>query len=214
MLISRIINKMRKLLNNPIHSEKRILAKYGLAQYDTIFSHMTTAEKIAIYNTIKKFKKKIVAAEIGSYLGASACFICSALKSNDKLICIDTWGNDAMQYGNDIDGEKRDTYTEFTNNTSNFNGSIIKLRGWSTDVIGQVRTITDTLDFLFIDGDHNYDGVKKDWDLYSPFLKKGSVIAFHDTEWAEGVNKVIAVNVKPVADIIYKLPNLEILQIR
>lgn len=36
------------------------------------------------------------------------------------------------------------------------------------------------LDFLFIDGDHSYDGVKKDYEDYSPFVRKGGVIAFHD----------------------------------
>ena len=36
------------------------------------------------------------------------------------------------------------------------------------------------LDFLFIDGDHTYEGVKKDFKLYSPLVKKGGIIAFHD----------------------------------
>ena len=43
----------------------------------------------------------------------------------------------------------------------------------------------DKIDFLFIDGDHHYEGVKKDWDLYSPLLKSGSIVDFHDTGWAE-----------------------------
>lgn len=36
------------------------------------------------------------------------------------------------------------------------------------------------LDFLFIDGDHTYDGVKKDFEMYSPLVKKGGMIVFHD----------------------------------
>lgn len=36
------------------------------------------------------------------------------------------------------------------------------------------------LDFIFIDGDHSYEGVKKDFEMYSPLLKKGGYIAFHD----------------------------------
>jgi len=36
-------------------------------------------------------------------------------------------------------------------------------------------------DFLFIDGDHTYEGVKQDWEDYSPFLKKGGIAVFHDT---------------------------------
>lgn len=36
------------------------------------------------------------------------------------------------------------------------------------------------LDFLFIDGDHSYEGVKSDFDFYSPFVRSGGVVAFHD----------------------------------
>jgi predicted O-methyltransferase YrrM len=36
------------------------------------------------------------------------------------------------------------------------------------------------LDYLFIDGDHSYEGVKKDYEMYSPLVRKGGIIAFHD----------------------------------
>lgn len=36
------------------------------------------------------------------------------------------------------------------------------------------------IDFLFIDGDHTYDGVKDDFERYSPFVADGGLIAFHD----------------------------------
>jgi predicted O-methyltransferase YrrM len=36
------------------------------------------------------------------------------------------------------------------------------------------------IDFLFIDGDHLYEGVKKDFEMYSPLVGKGGVVAFHD----------------------------------
>jgi predicted O-methyltransferase YrrM len=35
-------------------------------------------------------------------------------------------------------------------------------------------------DFLFIDGDHTYQGVKQDFQMYSPLVKKGGIVAFHD----------------------------------
>jgi hypothetical protein len=34
---------------------------------------------------------------------------------------------------------------------------------------------------LWIDGDHSYQGCKEDFDLFSPYLADGAVIAFHDT---------------------------------
>jgi predicted O-methyltransferase YrrM len=36
------------------------------------------------------------------------------------------------------------------------------------------------LDFLFIDGDHSYEGVKRDFALYAPLVRPGGLIALHD----------------------------------
>jgi cephalosporin hydroxylase len=36
------------------------------------------------------------------------------------------------------------------------------------------------LDFLFIDGDHSYEGVKRDFEDYSTLVRTGGLVAFHD----------------------------------
>jgi predicted O-methyltransferase YrrM len=36
------------------------------------------------------------------------------------------------------------------------------------------------LDLLFIDGDHTYEGVKRDWEMYSPLVREGGIVVFHD----------------------------------
>ncbi len=36
------------------------------------------------------------------------------------------------------------------------------------------------IDFLFIDGDHSYEGVRQDFDMYSTLVRPGGLIAFHD----------------------------------
>lgn len=36
------------------------------------------------------------------------------------------------------------------------------------------------LDFLFIDGDHTLAGVRNDYEMYSPLVKSGGAIVFHD----------------------------------
>ena len=48
------------------------------------------------------------------------------------------------------------------------------------------------IEFLFIDGDHSYDGVCQDFNMYSPLMAPGGLIAFHDispnpAEWTKGV---------------------------
>ena len=46
----------------------------------------------------------------------------------------------------------------------------------------RVRMLLDgeALDFLFIDGDDSYAGVKQDFELFSPLVRSGGAIAFHD----------------------------------
>ncbi|WP_414530442.1 class I SAM-dependent methyltransferase [Nodularia chucula] len=38
----------------------------------------------------------------------------------------------------------------------------------------------NTLDILFIDGDHSFEGVKRDFEYYSRFVRDGGFIVFHD----------------------------------
>jgi predicted O-methyltransferase YrrM len=44
------------------------------------------------------------------------------------------------------------------------------------------------LDLLFIDADHSYEGGKKHWEMYSPFVRRGGFVAWHDVRngWACG----------------------------
>ena len=44
------------------------------------------------------------------------------------------------------------------------------------------------IDFLFIDGDHTYESVKKDFKMYSPLVRTDGIIAFHDIVWGHPVN--------------------------
>jgi hypothetical protein len=42
------------------------------------------------------------------------------------------------------------------------------------------KTWNKPLRLLWIDGDHSYKGVKLDFDLFTPHLSDGAIIAFHD----------------------------------
>lgn len=44
----------------------------------------------------------------------------------------------------------------------------------------------DEIDLLFIDGDHSYDAAIRDFELYSPLVRSGGIVAFHDTLRAPG----------------------------
>lgn len=167
-----------------------------------IFTHLTDEEKYKLYLLAKTINKQhALFVEIGSYLGASSCLLAKGLESG-KLYCIDTWENDAMSEGN------RDTYNEFRINTKKYKEKIIEVRGWSYDSVDVIKAANKPIDLLFIDGDHSYEGVKKDWDLYSPMLSSGSIVIFHDYGWAEGVQKVVHEDVLHLVSKYDKLPNM------
>ena len=62
------------------------------------------------------------------------------------------------------------------------------------ETVGEVK-----YDFLFIDGDHSYDGVKKDFEMYSPLVRKGGIIVFHDVTYTSS-DPLAPVMVKPFWD--------------
>jgi cephalosporin hydroxylase len=58
------------------------------------------------------------------------------------------------------------------------------------ETVDRVRAILGDrkVDVLFIDGDHTYNGVRRDYEMYKPLLRAGGLIGFHDiidTHWPE-----------------------------
>jgi predicted O-methyltransferase YrrM len=58
------------------------------------------------------------------------------------------------------------------------NPVVTKLKMKSSDAVSQFED--GTIDFIYIDGNHQYDFVKKDLELYVPKIKSGGIISGHD----------------------------------
>ena len=54
------------------------------------------------------------------------------------------------------------------------------LTGPSSTLVDQAARLACPADFLFIDGDHSYEGVKADFESYLPLVRPGGMIALHD----------------------------------
>jgi len=59
---------------------------------------------------------------------------------------------------------------------------LIRANSHSPDTLEKVKKLLNGryVDFLFIDGDHTYNGVKTDYEMYSELVRPGGIIAFHD----------------------------------
>jgi len=61
---------------------------------------------------------------------------------------------------------------------------LIKGDSHSKETIQRLQEVLSgrQIDFLFIDGDHSYEGVKMDFEMYSPLVRSGGLVAFHDNK--------------------------------
>jgi len=50
----------------------------------------------------------------------------------------------------------------------------------SNDTVNFIKNLGIKFDFIFIDGDHSYEGVKNDYEKYKQFLADDGYMAFHD----------------------------------
>jgi len=64
------------------------------------------------------------------------------------------------------------------------NGKAKYVEGFSNHpaTVAKIKRLLNnsSIDLLFIDGDHSYEGVKRDFQLYSPLVSRNGIIAFHD----------------------------------
>jgi predicted O-methyltransferase YrrM len=134
-----------------------------------------------LYGLARSLKPR-VCVEIGSARGKSACYIGMALRDNGlgKLYAIDPHTRTDWNDSNSVD-----TYEIFNKNLKyvGVNGYVEVIRKGSDEA---ARGWDRPIDLLFIDGDHSYEGVRRDWEAYSRFLTDFGVTVFHDTTWDIG----------------------------
>lgn len=69
-------------------------------------------------------------------------------------------------------------------NTEQFGERFHFWNDYSQNVVDSIEN--NSLHFIFIDGDHTYEAVKRDYELYYPKVKKGGMMFFHDSRMNRG----------------------------
>ncbi|ADV64753.1 O-methyltransferase-like protein [Desulfurococcus mucosus DSM 2162] len=153
---------------------------------DYVLSEKTVAKMIrpmqvreeitALLSLLESVKPRTI-LEIGTARGGTL-FLFSRIASDDALIIsVDLPGG---LFGGGYPYLKTFLYRCFARTKQ----KIVLLRedSHSEETLSKVRKHLNGrgVDSLFIDGDHSYEGVKRDFEMYSPLVKKGGIIAFHD----------------------------------
>jgi predicted O-methyltransferase YrrM len=110
--------------------------------------------------------------EIGT-CGGGTLYLFSTVFKPELIISVDLPGG---PFGGGYAEERITLYESFGN------VKLIRDDSHKQSTLDKVKELLNgkQLDMLFIDGDHTYDGIKKDFETYESFVKKEGVIVFHD----------------------------------
>ncbi len=157
---------------------------------------------------LEEFASKVpengIVVEIGSCVGRSAYVLASTVASSVQVYCYNTWWVDDQPNLDAYVGDQTwqesygsvDTSIESRNLLSIFETNM-KQRG-ITNVIPMHQESPPEdfpfgeVDLIFIDGDHEFDGVYADVDFWYPRLSQNGVICGHDyCQHFPGVKKAV-----------------------
>lgn len=129
--------------------------------------------------------------EIGTANGGTLYTWCRYLETVESTISLDLPGG---RFGGGYPAQKMELYRTFDNdNQLHF----IRGNSHNDETFERLRSemvndqVTDgEIDFLFIDGDHTYDGVRQDFEMYSELVADDGIVALHDiVETCNSVNE-------------------------
>jgi cephalosporin hydroxylase len=108
--------------------------------------------------------------EIGCYRGGTLFLFCQAAAPDAHLISLD------LAHA----PERLRAYQHFRRHGQRL--SFVSGDSHAPQTSERVRRLLRgaQLDFLFIDGDHSYAGVRADFETYAPLVRSGGLIALHD----------------------------------
>lgn len=114
----------------------------------------------------------MLAVEIGVFEGVNTVIIAETLHPQGELFGIDPFfkGRLGICY-----------HEKITRNAINKRKLQHKIKLLPLLSFDAVNEVTENIDFIFIDGDHSYDGFSRDWNDWSGKVKTNGIIALHDT---------------------------------
>lgn len=115
--------------------------------------------------------------EIGTGRGGTLYTWCRVLDPT-RIVSLDLPGG---TYGGGYTKSKTKLFSTFTDKS---NLSFVRRDSHDTATRDQIQELLDgeNIDFLYIDADHTYEGVKRDFELYSPLVADGGLVALHDID--------------------------------
>ena len=148
----------------------------GYGEFKSIKPKQVLSEIHALYQMVQAEEVRYV-CEIGTYRGGTFYLWCQAARDDATLVSIDL---PSGPFGGGYSESRINFYRCFGQAGQSLH--FLRANSHLPDTVQKVKEILrgNALDFVFIDGDHTYEGVKQDFELYSPLVRRGGIIALHD----------------------------------
>ena len=150
----------------------------GRGFYARIHAVQVRSEIMPLAELLQTLSPKNI-VEIGTFKGGTLFVWCRSNPQAELFVSIDLPGG---EYGGGYDPRRQRLYKEFIADRAHTKMVLVQADSHLAGTLETLKTALQgrPIDFLYIDGDHTYNGVKKDYDMYSPLVRKGGVVAFHD----------------------------------
>ena len=115
--------------------------------------------------------------EIGTNYGGTLFLLCHLSAPGAQIISVDL---PSGPFGGGYPRRKIPLFRKFRKAGQQLH--LIRANSHLQETKERVMRIIDgeLLDYLFLDGDHTYEGVRQDFEMYAPLVRKGGMIALHD----------------------------------
>jgi len=133
-------------------------------------------EIVQLFNDVKSLAPQTV-LEIGTHRGGTLYLWTRLARPDATLISIDLPGG---KFGGGYSSFRVPIYRRFARDRQQLH--LLRADSHAQSTLDEARRLLAgrPLDFLFLDGDHTFAGITQDWEMYSPLVRPGGLIAFHD----------------------------------
>jgi predicted O-methyltransferase YrrM len=164
----------------------------------------TTAAEAACLVRHAQGKKRL--AEIGVWQGGTTVRLRAAMADDGTLFAVDPFPKGQLGFST-----QRAIATHEVHKV--VKGRVVWIRQTAADA-AQNPAVREggPFEFVFLDALHTYQGLREDWDAWSPLVAIGGVVAIHDSRATPGGHSEEVGGVRFTKDVILADPRFEVVE--
>lgn len=150
----------------------------GRGFYASLAPLQSLPEITALVRRVQAAQPRVI-VEIGTQLGGTLYMWCRTNPQAELIVSIDL---PAGEFGGGYLPQRGKMYQTFVTDRPTTELALLRCNSHAPSTVTTLQRLLAgrPIDFLYIDGDHTYEGVRRDYELYAPLVRPGGLIAFHD----------------------------------